>query len=339
MLSASARALFFFTATCVVNAWTTLQPSAYHRRRGVRVRAGDDDLDGGGGINWLPPIKSTPDEEKSTPESQVLPLFPLGEVVYLPNTEHVLSIFEPRYRAMYNDILFSGGRSFATCMVNSKTGCFAKTAMVFYLNELKEVSEQTQDQVKYVCKHKTTRRVKLKKVLNPRAWKDASTYLKVEDEDIEDIDADDATPDEDKLVRDTFRGVMELQGELKEEPRFSNEILTMFSGDSLTQDHIWTLTNVWQTLPSERINVVQKKGSDQIEAKLMKYITQRGKVSPKVGQANLPETLQLKIPPLKNQFPKKNKGKEGKQTPGPFPGKCAKKKAPKKPPFKFCDKP
>ena len=90
MLSASARALFFFTATCVVNAWTTLQPSAYHRRRGVRVRAGDDDLisseDGGGGINWLPPIKSTPDEEKSTPESQVLPLFPLGEVVYLPNT-------------------------------------------------------------------------------------------------------------------------------------------------------------------------------------------------------------------------------------------------------------
>ena len=42
---------------------------------------------------------------------------------------------------MYNDILFSGGRSFATCMVNSKTGCFAETAMVFYLDELKVTHE------------------------------------------------------------------------------------------------------------------------------------------------------------------------------------------------------
>ena len=37
----------------------------------------------------------------------VYPLFPLGSIVYLPETEHVLNIFEPRYRQMYNDILLS----------------------------------------------------------------------------------------------------------------------------------------------------------------------------------------------------------------------------------------
>ena len=38
----------------------------------------------------------------------VMPMFPLGSHVYLPDTEHVLNIFEPRYRSMYNEILFNG---------------------------------------------------------------------------------------------------------------------------------------------------------------------------------------------------------------------------------------
>lgn len=43
---------------------------------------------------------------EATENSTVLPLFPLGAVVYTPFSEHRLNIFEPRYRAMYNDILF-----------------------------------------------------------------------------------------------------------------------------------------------------------------------------------------------------------------------------------------
>lgn len=50
--------------------------------------------------------------------STVLPLFPLGAVVYTPFSEHRLNIFEPRYRAMYNDILFSGSRRFAVCTMH-----------------------------------------------------------------------------------------------------------------------------------------------------------------------------------------------------------------------------
>lgn len=39
--------------------------------------------------------------------------------------------------------------------------------------------------MKYVCQHKVLKRVKLQKVLNPKAWRDTSTYLQVEVSDID----------------------------------------------------------------------------------------------------------------------------------------------------------
>ena len=75
--------------------------------------------------------------------TSVMPLFPLG-AAYLPHTTPVLNIFEPRYRAMYNDILFNGARRFMVTNVEPETGALAEVGVVFYLDELKEVSEQTQ---------------------------------------------------------------------------------------------------------------------------------------------------------------------------------------------------
>ena len=46
---------------------------------------------------------------------------------------------------MYNDILFSGARRFMVCNVDAETGRLAETGVIFYLDELKEVSEQTAD--------------------------------------------------------------------------------------------------------------------------------------------------------------------------------------------------
>jgi len=233
----------------------------------------------------------------------VFPLFPLGSVVYLPNTEHVLSIFEPRYRAMYNDILLSGGRSFATCMVNEETGQFAETAMIFYLDELKEVSQQTQDQVKYICKHKATRRVKLGKVLNPKAWKDRSTYLKVQVDDLEDTDGDETFAEDDQLLMQVFKDVVNLQQEVKEEPRFSPALLQLFNSDTdLKDDEVWSMVNLWQTLANERVGAARQKKTDEIEAKLMKYITKDGKVSPKAGEVEIPKALQVEITAMTNKF-------------------------------------
>jgi len=57
-----------------------------------------------------------------------MPLFPLG-VTYLPYTNPVINIFEPRYRKMYNDILFSGARRIKVCKLDQDTGPQAETGV------------------------------------------------------------------------------------------------------------------------------------------------------------------------------------------------------------------
>jgi len=108
-----------------------------------------------------------------------MPIFPLG-VTYLPYTTTVLNIFEPRYRQMFNDILMNGARRFAVVNVDSETGRFAEVGVIFYLDELKEVSEQTDDRVKYIGTHSVKGRVEIKQVLNPSAGATRETYMKAE---------------------------------------------------------------------------------------------------------------------------------------------------------------
>ena len=95
-------------------------------------------------------------------------------------------------RQMYSDILFNGSRRFAVPVSHPETGRLASVAPVFYLEDLKEVSEQTQDAVKYVCSHKVIGRVRIKRTLNDRVWADRSTYLKAVVEPLEDGDDDEA---------------------------------------------------------------------------------------------------------------------------------------------------
>jgi hypothetical protein len=53
-------------------------------------------------VSWLPSVvgaKGSTEALKGTREgAEIMPLFPLGGIVYTPNSEHVLNIFEPRYK-------------------------------------------------------------------------------------------------------------------------------------------------------------------------------------------------------------------------------------------------
>jgi hypothetical protein len=147
-------------------------------------------------VSWLPTVvgsssskKNYVDDDDSTvlqtktqeDNTEILPLFPLGGIVYIPNSEHILNIFEPRYRQMYSDILLNGTKRFAVSMSHpTEAGRFATMAVLFELQDLKEVSEQTGDRIKYICNHKVTGRVKLHRVINPHAWESRDTYLRVE---------------------------------------------------------------------------------------------------------------------------------------------------------------
>lgn len=169
--------------------------------------------DGVDSVSWLPSLiqnqssaSSQTSSSSSSSKTEILPFFPLGGIVYTPNSEHVLNIFEPRYRQMYTDILMNGSKRFVVSMSHpNKDATFAQTGVIFYLEDLKEVSELTDDQVKYICNHKVMNRVTLKRVLNPEVWRTRETYLKVEceiiyedgdDEESKDISVEEEDDDE-----------------------------------------------------------------------------------------------------------------------------------------------
>jgi len=154
-------------------------------------------------VSWLPSVigQTAPASVESVREGvEILPLFPLGGIVYTPNTNHILNIFEPRYRQMYNDILMNGSKRFVVSMSHpDKQGAFAQMGVLFQLEDLKEVSEQTNDQIKYICNHKVIGRVWIHRILNPKAWTSRQTYLKVEGTIIQDVEEDDNKDTNSKL--------------------------------------------------------------------------------------------------------------------------------------------
>ena len=82
---------------------------------------------------------------------------------------------------MYTDILMNGTKRFVVAMSHpAEPGRFAQMGVLFELEELKEVSEQTNDQIKYICNHKVTGRVQVHQIVNPEAWESRETYLRVE---------------------------------------------------------------------------------------------------------------------------------------------------------------
>ena len=94
-------------------AWTRAA-TRVPRRMAAEDADEEDDGPNAEPVQWLAPLdenvfaaEPTKAEGRST-----MPIFPLGAVAYTPGSEHVLNIFEPRYRQMYNDIIENGARRF-----------------------------------------------------------------------------------------------------------------------------------------------------------------------------------------------------------------------------------
>ena len=212
-------------------------------------------------VSWLPTVSTIPskpnpssskpsskpsslsEESTKTTQTQTLPFFPLGATGHLPLTPEVLNIFEPRYRKMYSDILLSGSRRFVTSvslpqLKNGKQigSNFARVGSVWYLEDLKEVSELTNDRVKFVCRHFIIGRCKILKVVNEGDWittisgQASKDYLRVEIEDLEDDEVypeevfeSDAAELEAETERTTnsFIKLVALQHSLEEDVRFT----------------------------------------------------------------------------------------------------------------------
>jgi hypothetical protein len=219
-----------------------------------------------------------------------LPLFPLGGFVYTPNTEHVLNIFEPRYRQMYTDILMNGTKRFVVVMSHpTEKGRFAQTGVLFELEDLKEVSEQTADQIKYICNHKVTGRVTIHQVLNPEAWEERDTYLKIEgtiaDDSHEDTTTETPTDDvygsvvaaanhkEERDLIDSFGKLVDIQHGLEEDVRFTQAAkATLAVKDGPSEDGLWQTIRLWQSFVDQRLMARQNELQRDFQEKLQDFL-------------------------------------------------------------------
>ena len=133
-------------------------------------------------VSWID-VADGPDEEPAGGAS-VMPVFPLN-VVEWPSGEVGLNIIEPAYRKMYDDILLSGTRRFlmpfSPCVPGFPRGRVRfpemppedrrlhAVAPILYLEDLRELSEQTNDRVKYQVRHTVVGRARMTRLLNPSA--------------------------------------------------------------------------------------------------------------------------------------------------------------------------
>lgn len=283
-------------------------------------------------VSWLPTVinSKSPQDEMIRKDAEILPLFPLGGIVYTPNSEHILNIFEPRYRQMYTDILMNGTKRFVVAMSHpQERGRFAQTGVLFELEDLKEVSEQTNDQIKYICNHKVTGRVKLHRVLNPSDWESRSTYLKVEGTIIDDTGKDQEEKDEPGMINDVYAAVaaatgnelkaerdlkasfadlVEIQHQLEEDVRFTKASVKALSvRPGAGEDGLWQTIRLWQAYADQRLVARQNELQRDFQAKLQEFLkTEKGmnekELPSSISFQDLSEELQKEVQNLQKRM-------------------------------------
>eukprot|EP00929_Paragymnodinium_shiwhaense_P090297 TRINITY_DN5044_c0_g1_i1.p1 TRINITY_DN5044_c0_g1~~TRINITY_DN5044_c0_g1_i1.p1 ORF type:complete len:549 (+),score=103.12 TRINITY_DN5044_c0_g1_i1:98-1744(+) len=214
-------------------------------------------------IKWLPPVESMQDLPASNVSgTTVLPIFPLSNSAYMPESEQIINVYEPRYRALYNDILVSGSRRFVVSAIHPVDGRFAKIGVVLYLEDLRDVSEETRGEIKFICTHRVIGRVRIDRVLNPSKWEDAETYLRVETTPYDDEGEEDeveVSHETEEALMSELKNLTELQQRL-DGVHFTYDIAEQMNA-SRDGGGLWSLAALWgeyfDFLIEERENLLE----------------------------------------------------------------------------------
>jgi Lon protease-like protein len=265
-------------------------------------------------VDWLPNVQGSASSSSSSSSSPTtttttLPLFPLGSFVYTPNSEHRLNIFEPRYRQMYSDILMNGSKRFVVSMSHPiEPGQFASMGVLFELDKLQEVSEQTNDAVKFICDHKVTRRVKIHRIINPEAWETRKTYLKTEATILPEDDEMDEDLANQKSLLDAFVQMVDIQHELEEDVRFTKSAsATLAIKPGAGENGLWRTINLWQKFVAQRFIARQQELERDFQEKLQNYLKREKGLKPSefpsiVGFQDLPQDLKTEVVKLQKRM-------------------------------------
>ena len=200
-------------------------------------------------VTWLPALHDYSPPSFSYPHNSILPLFPLGGPKYslsrplptfsnisdvpIPGMEITLKIFEPRYRQLYSDIITSGVRKFAVPFAHPTIpGKFACLGLLYEIMMVKEVADETNGQIQYLCNHLVTKVIKMNAIVNPHAWKTEETYLKISGEVIE----------EDLMTTNQLEPLVAIVNKWNDE---SDHPLVQRLLESVKIDGIWGFVSVW----------------------------------------------------------------------------------------------
>lgn len=281
-----------------------LRASAPHTSQVARAAASSDDgVASGSSVRYLPPLEFGGEELTVGEDAFVLPCFPLGGVYIPDTTSQVLNIFEPRYRSMYNDILLSGGRRFIVPQTEQdEVGGvrLAEVGVVFYLDDLKEVSELTNDQVKFVCSHSVIGRVRLKRVLNPTVFADRSTYLRVEVEDLVDKDEGVDATESEQQVYEMLMEVATLQKKTDAPAPFRDFEL---QGMNMTRSGLWNAVKIWDRYLMRRVEQRQAQFKQDLMARVQLFANETSaELAGPVAFDAFPADVQKDLAALQDQF-------------------------------------
>ena len=309
-------------------------------------------------ISWLPSLsdRSSPSSEEGTSEeepisitrirkdSRIMPLFPMGSEIFTPHSDHSLSIFEPRYVEMYDYLMDSdlsdGKPEFVVAMNHPyKPDSFAEYGVIFRVVDFVEMDESEvadiydeeerpggelgeEADVKYVAHHEVVGIVKIHRILNPKDWQTAETYMRVEATVVDDLsestfaqsgednvgkkarkwESDDPlsvtaeqrqNPFEGVLeLRDLFSQLVDVQHELNEDVRFARASIGTFArGVSEGPRGFWLTVLSWQQYAEQRILSRHVELQGAFQEKLMDYLGRDREAPDSIDVADLPPYL------------------------------------------------
>eukprot|EP00747_Dinoflagellata_sp_TGD_P184598 gnl/TRDRNA2_/TRDRNA2_40361_c0_seq1.p1 gnl/TRDRNA2_/TRDRNA2_40361_c0~~gnl/TRDRNA2_/TRDRNA2_40361_c0_seq1.p1 ORF type:complete len:436 (-),score=73.39 gnl/TRDRNA2_/TRDRNA2_40361_c0_seq1:277-1584(-) len=261
------------------------------------------------GISYLPALdfEQKTSQKPLEPDAHVLvlPCVPVPTLTYLPGTQPSFTIFEPRYRQMYSDIIMSGGRIFVAPYgtKDEATGQFklAEVGAVFYLRDLKDVSEETYDEIKYICTHSVVGLVRIKRVLNPHAFADKSTYLRVEVEKMQDTDLGINSTSLEKHVECLVTEVARLQKETSSPLKLREDDLV---GLNATRGFgFWRMLSGWQIFLYSRMQRLKQQHDSDLEDKIVSFLKETGEEVPEhIDLDSWPGPIHSDITRMKEEF-------------------------------------
>ncbi|GMI52474.1 hypothetical protein TeGR_g14592 [Tetraparma gracilis] len=222
---------------------------------------------------------------------------------------------------MYDSILLSGSRRFLVPISHPDNGGkgddrVSEVAAVFYLTELNDVSERSNDAVKYVVDHAVMGLAKIVRFENPDAWRTKDTFLRAEcsvlewDEGLARAEPAASTApepramlDPERLLLSRYASLLSLQQSSSQPVRFTSSS-PVSSAPGLGPDSLYGFLGLWQRYLESLARLREAELQGKLQDKLLAYLSESGGSTPpqSLSFESLPKELKGELRSLQGRL-------------------------------------